>query len=330
MRRRAPGVGLRLSDPGQTLNQLVHFLNLYGTQPPLPSHSRNSLAPLSIARGALCFARHVCAHVPKRIPWSLAASISSPPQVTAQLFGGIIARGVITGGELSTALKYVLQAIERPPNARMQQFGLQALDLFKTLLPDWPQYCSLLHRIRTLPQALPGIERYLTPATGPLPAGEGAGAMPPMQPVLLPPDPGGPGPEPPVGMQPPIGSPVQHMGAPVQQLPPMQQLPAVPGPGAPLLPPGAAGPMAQNKLDSGGFGHTFDIGTLVSCTEPVTDVPQDVADKTSFLMNNLMEANLEQTVVEMKKFLQPSHWVCGCLMLSALPRPPPQRNRNSR
>ena len=58
---------------------------------------------------------------------------------------------------LMISCRYVLQAIARPPNNRMSQFGIIALDRFQHRLPEWPQYCARLKGIQNLTQALPGM-----------------------------------------------------------------------------------------------------------------------------------------------------------------------------
>ena len=51
----------------------------------------------------------------------------------------------------------MLQAIAKPLNNKMSQFGTIALDQFKQRLPEWPLYCSRLRGIPNLAQALPGV-----------------------------------------------------------------------------------------------------------------------------------------------------------------------------
>lgn len=77
------------------------------------------------------------------------------------------------------------------------------------------------------------------------------------------------------------------MAAPVPPTLPQAAAPAV----TPAPPPAAA--------KQTGFETTFDLGTLLSQMNPTIDVPQDVKDKLGFLMNNLMETNLELTVIEL-------------------------------
>lgn len=66
---------------------------------------------------------------------------------TAYLFGGIIEKGLATYMALGIALRYVLEALKKPPNTKMYIFGIAALDRFKTRLKDYPQYCQHLAAI---------------------------------------------------------------------------------------------------------------------------------------------------------------------------------------
>ena len=48
---------------------------------------------------------------------------------------------------LSLALRYVLEALKKPPTTKMYLFGLSALDKFKTRLKDFSQYCASIASI---------------------------------------------------------------------------------------------------------------------------------------------------------------------------------------
>jgi len=66
---------------------------------------------------------------------------------TACLFGGIIEQGLVTYMALGIALRYVLEALRKPPGSKMYMFGTTALDRFKTRLKDYPHYCQHLASI---------------------------------------------------------------------------------------------------------------------------------------------------------------------------------------
>ncbi|CAH1270308.1 CNOT1 [Branchiostoma lanceolatum] len=68
-------------------------------------------------------------------------------QITATLFGGLIAEGIVSYMALGIALRYVLEALRKPHGSKMYYFGIAALDRFKTRLKDYPQYCQHLAAI---------------------------------------------------------------------------------------------------------------------------------------------------------------------------------------
>ncbi|XP_014252247.1 CCR4-NOT transcription complex subunit 1 isoform X3 [Cimex lectularius] len=68
--------------------------------------------------------------------------------VTAQLFGGIIERGLVSDyRELGMALRYVLDALKKPLDSKMFYFGIAALDRFKSRLKDYHNYCEYIMSI---------------------------------------------------------------------------------------------------------------------------------------------------------------------------------------
>ncbi|KAG8249518.1 CCR4-NOT transcription complex subunit 1 [Homalodisca vitripennis] len=63
--------------------------------------------------------------------------------ITAQLFGGIIERGLVTNFVmLGLALRFVLDALRKPNNSKMYYFGIAALDRFKSRLKEYQKYCE--------------------------------------------------------------------------------------------------------------------------------------------------------------------------------------------
>eukprot|EP01012_Entosiphon_sulcatum_P039609 TRINITY_DN5237_c0_g1_i1.p1 TRINITY_DN5237_c0_g1~~TRINITY_DN5237_c0_g1_i1.p1 ORF type:complete len:2313 (-),score=417.20 TRINITY_DN5237_c0_g1_i1:44-6982(-) len=202
-------------------------------------------------------------------------------QITARIMGSLIATNNLANIRVGIALRYVLQAIAKPANPKMLQFGLLALDLFKHRLPEWPQFSSHLKKIPHLEQHIPEINRYLnSPAvpTAGVPPAETAKAAEPAK--TAPPAPPTARPGTAATTNPPTGAPS----------------------GTPSLP---SGPSAQ--LAAQPFGATQDITTIMKELTRSPDVPTEVAGKIGFLMNNLMEANLDTTVQEMNKFLKQDH-----------------------
>ncbi|XP_067012333.2 CCR4-NOT transcription complex subunit 1 isoform X3 [Anabrus simplex] len=63
--------------------------------------------------------------------------------ITAQLFGGIIERGLVSSYmALGLALRFVLDALRKANGSKMYYFGIAALDRFKSRLKDYHKYCE--------------------------------------------------------------------------------------------------------------------------------------------------------------------------------------------
>ena len=76
-------------------------------------------------------------------------------RITGILFGALIQEQLVSSITLGIALRYVLEALRKPPsppgattsNGKMFQFGMFALEQFKGRLHEWPQYCSHIVQI---------------------------------------------------------------------------------------------------------------------------------------------------------------------------------------
>jgi len=68
-------------------------------------------------------------------------------RITGVLFGSMIQHQLVAYVPLGIALRYVLDALRKPPNTKFFRFGLYALDQFKTRLVEWPQYCTQIYNI---------------------------------------------------------------------------------------------------------------------------------------------------------------------------------------
>lgn len=77
-------------------------------------------------------------------------------RITGILFGALIQEQLVTSITLGVALRYVLEALRKPPpplgnttagGGRMFRFGMFALEQFKGRLHEWPQYCSHIVQI---------------------------------------------------------------------------------------------------------------------------------------------------------------------------------------
>jgi CCR4-NOT transcription complex subunit 1 len=76
-------------------------------------------------------------------------------RITGILFGTLIQEQLVSSITLGIALRYVLEALRKPPSppgstsssGKMFQFGMFALEQFKERLHEWPQYCSHIVQI---------------------------------------------------------------------------------------------------------------------------------------------------------------------------------------
>ena len=76
-------------------------------------------------------------------------------RITGILFGLLIKEQLVSSITLGIALRYVLEALRKPPtqspqSSKMFRFGMFALEQFKERLNEWPQYCSHIVQIQHL------------------------------------------------------------------------------------------------------------------------------------------------------------------------------------
>lgn len=86
-------------------------------------------------------------------------------RITGILFGALIQHQLVASITLGIALRYVLEALRKPPQGKMFRFGLFALEQFKSRLNEWPQYCAHIIQIPHIaeqnPQLVQDIERAM-------------------------------------------------------------------------------------------------------------------------------------------------------------------------
>lgn len=81
--------------------------------------------------------------------------------LTSILFGQLVACDLVTAMPLAAALRYVLDAIKKPPNQKLFKFGLQALLQFYQRLPEWPEFCLALEQISSLSSIHPDLYAFI-------------------------------------------------------------------------------------------------------------------------------------------------------------------------
>ena len=82
--------------------------------------------------------------------------------ITGRLFGTLIQHQLISSITLGIALRYVLEALRKDPeasdsNEKMFRFGKISLEQFRLRLGEWPQYCSHLVQIPHLMRHCPEL-----------------------------------------------------------------------------------------------------------------------------------------------------------------------------
>ena len=101
-----------------------------------------------------------------------------PLRTTAVLFGALVQHQLVSNITLGMFLRYVLEALRKPPGSKMCTFGVTALMQFRPRLSEWPQYCQHLIGIPHIAQVLPDLVAELTVLAGgsqPMPVPAGAG-----------------------------------------------------------------------------------------------------------------------------------------------------------
>ncbi|KAG6832730.1 hypothetical protein H0H92_012302 [Tricholoma furcatifolium] len=77
--------------------------------------------------------------------------------MTGYLFGSLIQHQLIESIPLGIAFRYIVDALNCPPETNLFKFGLQALSQFETRLPEWQPLCSALLNIPHLGEARPDL-----------------------------------------------------------------------------------------------------------------------------------------------------------------------------
>ena len=203
-------------------------------------------------------------------------------RITGILFGALIQEQLVSEVTLGIALRYVLEALRKPPSppgtttsgGKMFKFGMFALEQYKRRLHEWPQYCSHIVQIPHLKEGygelLAEIELEMTKSQARA-AAASSGSAPP------------------------------------QPIAPSAPLPAITS--------------REIQLDSGVQLETrqarvAEFGPKLG--RAVTDVadadkefeapPDAMLDRVQFLVNNLAPSNVEQKAKELKEMLEPKYF----------------------
>ncbi|XP_014599934.1 PREDICTED: CCR4-NOT transcription complex subunit 1 isoform X1 [Polistes canadensis] len=205
-------------------------------------------------------------------------------QITAQLFGGIIERGLVNSYmTLGLALRFVLDALRKPDGSKMYYFGITALDRFKSRLKDYQTYCEHVRNIQHFSEFPPHLIEYIEYGL--------QGQEPPTRPqgpVL---------PKTIAAMLAPVTTPYKTITTTTITTSTTQAKPST-TPTTSL----SARPSIANATN---------IDTLLVATdkeEKITTPPEALQDKTAFIFNNLSQLNLQQKCDEIREIVIEDYW----------------------
>jgi CCR4-NOT transcription complex subunit 1 len=77
--------------------------------------------------------------------------------MTGYLFGSLIQHELVDYIPLGIAIRYILDALNCPPDTNLFRFGIQALSRFESRLSEWRPLCQALLRIPHLAEARPDL-----------------------------------------------------------------------------------------------------------------------------------------------------------------------------
>lgn len=205
--------------------------------------------------------------------------------ITAQLFGGIIERGLVTTYvALGLALRFVLEALRKPEGSKMYYFGIAALDRFKTRLKEYHKYCEHVRSIPHFNEFPPHLIEYVEyglQSMDPPNKPQGAVLPPSLAAMIAPPQPSGPQ--------------VYKGGAAV----------------ASSVSTKTSTSTTSSLGNRPSIANATNIDTLLVATEKdekITAPPEGLQDKVAFIFNNLSQLNLQTKCDELRDIVSDEYW----------------------
>lgn len=203
---------------------------------------------------------------------------------TAQLFGGILEKGLVTSYmALGLALRFVLDALRKPEGSKMYYFGIAALDRFKSRLKDYHKYCEHVRAIPHFSEFPAHLIEYVE---------YGLQSM-----------------EPPNKPQGPI-LPASLAAALAPTNNPSSQLYKTT-----TVTTAVTSKVSTTSTATLGsrpsIANATNIDTLLVATEKdekITKPPESLQDRTAFIFNNLSQLNLPTKCDELKEILSDEYW----------------------
>ncbi|KAI4469623.1 ccr4-not transcription complex [Holotrichia oblita] len=203
--------------------------------------------------------------------------------ITAQLFGGIIERGLVPSYVYQgLALRFVLEALRKSEGSKMYYFGIVALDRFKSRLKDYHKYCEHVRAIPHFNEFPPHLIEYVEYGL--------QSAEPPSKPQgsVLPASLG--------AMLTPINN---NAGTPVYK-----------SNSSACLSSKTSTTSATSLGTRPSIANATNIDTLLVATEKdeITTPPESLIDKTAFIFNNLSQLNLQTKCDELRDIVSDEFW----------------------
>lgn len=208
--------------------------------------------------------------------------------ITAQLFGGIIERGLVSSYmALGLALRFVLDALRKPDGSKMYYFGIAALDRFKSRLKEYHKYCEHVRAIAHFNEFPPHLIEYVEYGL--------QSAEPPGKP-----------------QGPVLPATLAAMLAPSST--PSQTYKSLSSTSVTTSSGNAPKPSTTTASTLGtrpSIANATNIDTLLVATEKeekITSPPESLQDKTAFIFNNLSQLNLQTKCDELREIVSEEYW----------------------
>jgi CCR4-NOT transcription complex subunit 1 len=221
-------------------------------------------------------------------------------RITGILFGALIQEQLVSSITLGIALRYVLEALRKPPSpagtttssGKMFNFGMFALEQFKGRLHEWPQYCS---HIVQIPHLKDGYAALVSEIEREMSKNQGAASV--------------------AGQQPPVPK-VPESGLAGDTLLPHPPGEAITSHRSQSAPVPSALELSSEVLNLSSPPRVAEFGPKLG--RAVTDSPDSendfdaptdtVLDRVQFLVNNLAQSNVEQKAQDLKEMLDPKYF----------------------
>lgn len=212
-------------------------------------------------------------------------------QITAQLFGGMVERNLVTQYvALGLALRYVLDALRKPEGTKMYFFGVIALDRFRTKLHLYQKYCEHVRSIPHFNEFPAHLIEYVEYGI--------QGQEPPNKPqgTILPPS--------------QATTAVVNTSTAIYRSSSVTSNLATTTPTTKSTP--ITNPTALTTRNLKSIANATNINTLLVATadreEKITPPPDAIQDKTAFIFNNLSQLNLTAKCEELKEIMIKDYW----------------------